>query len=108
MHFLKTFGYAFEITKPKAHHDGIEGIVLKRQGQCTSLIKMDIAMPETIDLLPGDPKHGFCHIHRIDMQVLVAAGLHPTNRPRVLDDAASHIKRGLKAIRKLRAGKAIT
>lgn len=43
-------------------------------------------------------------VHRIDMQVLVAAGLHPTNRPRVLDTPREHIKAGLRALKKLRAG----
>lgn len=47
-------------------------------------------------------------VHRIDMQVLVAAGLHPTNRPRIVDSPREHIKRGLKALKKLRAGKPIT
>lgn len=43
-------------------------------------------------------------VHRIDMQVMVAAGLHPTNRPRMIDDPRTHIKLGLKALRKLRRG----
>lgn len=47
-------------------------------------------------------------VHRVDMQVLVAAGLHPTNRPRIVDSPRDHIKRGLKALKKLRAGKPIT
>lgn len=47
-------------------------------------------------------------VHRIDMQVLVAAGLHPTNRPKILDSPKDHIKRGLRALRKLRAGQPIT
>ncbi len=44
-------------------------------------------------------------VHRIDMQVLVAAGLHPTNRPRAVDDLKEHRKRGNRAIKLLRAGK---
>jgi hypothetical protein len=47
-------------------------------------------------------------VHRIDMQVLVAAGLHPTNRPGVVDDLKNHRKLGNRAIRLLRAGKPIT
>lgn len=44
-------------------------------------------------------------VHRIDMQVLVAAGLHPTNRPaHTVADPRGHLKRGLKALKKLRAG----
>lgn len=42
--------------------------------------------------------------HRIDMMVLVAAGLHPTNRPVLLDTPKAHLTRGLWALRKLRAG----
>ena len=44
-------------------------------------------------------------VHRIDMQVLVAAGLHPTNRPKVIDSLVEHRKRGNRAIGLLRAGK---
>lgn len=47
-------------------------------------------------------------VHRIDMQVLVAAGLHPTNRPKIVDSPQAHIQRGLKALRKLRAGQPLT
>ncbi|HEY6029952.1 MAG TPA: HNH endonuclease [Gaiellaceae bacterium] len=44
-------------------------------------------------------------VHRIDMQVLVAAGLHPTNRPpHAVADPKDHLKRGLKALKKLRRG----
>lgn len=44
-------------------------------------------------------------VHRIDMQVLVAAGLHPTNRPaHTVADPRGHLKRGLKALKKLRRG----
>lgn len=46
--------------------------------------------------------------HRIDMLVLVAAGLHPTNRPAVIDTPKEHLTRGLRALRKLRAGLPIT
>ena len=46
-------------------------------------------------------------VHRVDMQVLVAAGLHPVNRPTLIDDPKAHIKRGLKALKKLRAGQPI-
>lgn len=45
--------------------------------------------------------------HRINMQVLVAAGLHPTNRPKNITDPQHHHKAGLKALRKLRAGQSI-
>jgi hypothetical protein len=46
-------------------------------------------------------------VHRIDMQVLVAAGLHPTNRTALADDPRLHIKAGLKALKKLRVGEPI-
>ena len=46
--------------------------------------------------------------HRMDMQVLVAAGLHPTNRPQNVADPQHHHKAGLKALRKLRAGQPLT
>jgi hypothetical protein len=46
-------------------------------------------------------------VHRIDMQVLVAAGLHPTNRPKVIDDLRTHRKLGNRAIKLLRGGKSI-
>lgn len=42
--------------------------------------------------------------HRIDMQVLVAAGLHPVNRPPVIDSIKEHRKRGLRAMQLLRRG----
>ncbi len=42
--------------------------------------------------------------HRADMQKLVAAGLHPTNRPSAVPDPARHQRVGLKALRNLRAG----
>ena len=45
--------------------------------------------------------------HRTDMQVLVAAGLHPTNRPKHITDPQHHHKAGLKALKKLRAGQPI-
>lgn len=56
---------------------------------------------------------GFCNsarwesppdVHRVDMQVIVAAGLHPTNRPGAILDHAAHIKKGNRAIRLLRQG----
>lgn len=47
-------------------------------------------------------------VHRSDMQVLVRAGLHPTNRPKQkIADLRRYYKSGLKALRKLRAGKPI-
>lgn len=45
--------------------------------------------------------------HRVDMQVLVAAGLHPTNRPTVILDHQAHIKAGNRAVRLLRKGQPI-
>lgn len=42
--------------------------------------------------------------HRIDMQVLVAAGLHPVNRPPVIDCLKEHRRRGLRALDLLRRG----
>lgn len=49
-------------------------------------------------------------VHRVDMQVMVAAGIHPVNRPQGVrtDDAASHMRRATKALKKLRAGQPIT
>lgn len=49
-------------------------------------------------------------VHRVNMQVLAAASLHPVNRlPGVMhDDPASHMKRATKALKKLRAGSPIT
>lgn len=43
-------------------------------------------------------------VHRMDMQVMVAAGLHPTNRPKIILDHAAHMRAGRLALRKLRKG----
>lgn len=45
--------------------------------------------------------------HRADMLVLVRAGLHPTNRAAPVDQPQRHLKSGLKALKRLRAGKLI-
>ncbi len=40
--------------------------------------------------------------HRANMQRLVAAGLHPVNRPAIVESPIRHIRLGLKMVREMR------
>lgn len=58
------------------------------------------------NVLRGDTE---IRAHRTDMQALVAAGLHPVNRPLApVDNYAVVRKLALRAVRNLRAGQPIT